>query len=67
MCTRIRLAMTEDLLPELDQTCDRCGPAVRAVYHARRPGELYLCGHCANRMRPALAAQAGPSGFSTSA
>jgi hypothetical protein len=57
MRTRTRLAMTEDLRPELDQTCDRCGPAVRAVYHVRRQGELYLCRHCANRLRPALAAQ----------
>lgn len=41
----------------MNQTCDRCGPAVRAVYHASRNGQLYLCGHCANQLRPALAAQ----------
>jgi ribosomal protein S14 len=38
-------------------TCDRCGPAVRAVYGARRDGELYLCRHCANRFWSALCAQ----------
>ena len=42
---------------ETDQTCDRCGPAVRAVYGARRDGELYLCRHCANRFWSALCAQ----------
>ena len=41
----------------MNQTCDRCGPAVRAVYHASRNGQLYLCGHRANQLRPALAAQ----------
>jgi hypothetical protein len=39
------------------ETCDRCGPAVQARYRADRLGELYLCGHCAMRLRPALAAQ----------
>jgi hypothetical protein len=43
--------------PETDQTCDRCGPAVRAVYGARRDGELYLCRSCANRFWSALCAQ----------
>ena len=41
----------------MNETCDRCGPAVRAVYHASRGGQLYLCGHCANQLRPALSAQ----------
>jgi hypothetical protein len=41
----------------LSQTCDRCGPAVRAVYRVFRDGELYLCRHCANRLWPALSAQ----------
>jgi hypothetical protein len=27
------------------------------VYRVRRDGELYLCGHCANQLRPALSAQ----------
>ena len=31
--------------PGMNQTCDRCGPAVRAVYRASRGGQLYLCGH----------------------
>ena len=43
--------------PELSQTCDRCGPAVRAVYRVRRNGELYLCRHCAGQLRSALSAQ----------
>lgn len=38
-------------------TCDRCGPAVRAAYRVHRSGELYLCGHCTNLLRPALSAQ----------
>ena len=41
----------------MTQTCDRCGPAVRAVYRVCRDGELYLCGHCANRFWSALCAQ----------
>jgi hypothetical protein len=41
----------------MNQTCDRCGPAVRAVYRVARTGELYLCRHCTTRLRPALSAQ----------
>jgi hypothetical protein len=37
----------------MNETCDRCGPAVRAA----RRGELYLCGHCARQLWPALSAQ----------
>jgi ribosomal protein S27AE len=42
---------------KVNETCDRCGPAVRAVYHVTRNGELYLCGHCAKQLWPALSAQ----------
>jgi len=41
----------------MNETCDRCGPAVQAVYRASRDGQLELCGHCANQLRPALSAQ----------
>jgi hypothetical protein len=41
----------------MNQTCDRCGPAVRAAYYASRGGQLYLCEHCTNQLRPALSAQ----------
>jgi hypothetical protein len=41
----------------MNETCDRCGPAVRAVYRVNRDGELYLCRHCTNRLWPALSAQ----------
>jgi hypothetical protein len=41
----------------MNETCDRCGPAVRAAYRASRAGQLYLCRHCANQLRPALSAQ----------
>ncbi len=41
----------------MNETCDRCGPAVQARYRADRLGELYLCGHCAMRLWLALAAQ----------
>ena len=41
----------------MNETCDRCGPAVRAVYRAERAGELYLCRHCGNRLWPALYAR----------
>ena len=41
----------------MNETCDRCGPVVRAAYRASRRGQLYLCGHCANQLRPALCAQ----------
>ncbi len=29
----------------MNETCDRCGPAVRAACRAERYGELYLCQH----------------------
>lgn len=41
----------------MNETCDRCGPAVPATCRAARDGELYLCGHCASRLLPALYAQ----------
>jgi hypothetical protein len=41
----------------MNDTCDRCGPAVPAEYRATRRGELYLCGHCATRLWPALSAR----------
>jgi hypothetical protein len=41
----------------MNETCDRCGPAVAAVYRVERYGELYLCGHCTNRLWAALFAQ----------
>jgi len=40
----------------MNEICDRCGPAVRAAYRASRGGQLYLCGHCANQLWPALSA-----------
>jgi hypothetical protein len=42
----------------MNETRDRCGPAARAAYRASRGGQLYLCGHCANQLRPALSGQA---------
>jgi hypothetical protein len=41
----------------MNEACDWCGPAVCAMYRADREGELYLCGHCASRLSPALSAQ----------
>jgi ribosomal protein S14 len=41
----------------MSDTCDRCGPAVRAVYRASRHGELYLCRPCASRLWRALSGQ----------
>lgn len=41
----------------MNQTCDRCGPAVRAAYRVDRQGELYLCRHCASHHWSALSAQ----------
>jgi hypothetical protein len=41
----------------MNETCDRCGPAVRAAYRVDRSGELYLCTHCTHLLRPALSAQ----------
>jgi hypothetical protein len=41
----------------MNETCDRCGPAVRAMYRADRHGQLYLCRHCASRLWRALSAQ----------
>jgi hypothetical protein len=41
----------------MNEMCDRCGPAVAPVYRVERHGELYLCGHCTDRLRAALFAQ----------
>lgn len=41
----------------MNETCDRCGPAVRAAYRVHKRGELYLCRHCATLLWPALSAQ----------
>jgi len=45
----------------MNETCDRCGPTVRAVvrvvHHAERTGELYLCRHCGSRLWAALNAR----------
>ena len=41
----------------MNETCDRCGPVVRAVYRVARDGELYLCRHCASQLSAALTAQ----------
>jgi hypothetical protein len=41
----------------MNQTCDRCGPAVRAAYRVGRQGELYFCQHCTTVLRAALSAQ----------
>jgi hypothetical protein len=41
----------------MNETCDRCGPAVPAAYRVERDGELYLCLKCASRLWPALTAQ----------
>jgi hypothetical protein len=41
----------------MNETCDRCGPGVRATYRVVRVGQLYLCRHCTSRFRPALTAQ----------
>ncbi len=41
----------------MNETCDRCGPAVRAAYRVARSGELYLCRHCTNLLWPALSTQ----------
>ena len=42
---------------EMNETCDRCGPAIRAAYRVDRAGELYLCGSCASQHWRALSAQ----------
>jgi hypothetical protein len=41
----------------MNEACDRCGPAVRALYCVARRGELYLCGHCAGQLWPVLSVQ----------
>ena len=38
----------------MNETCDRCGPAVLAVYRVAGHGELYLCRHCAKQHWGAL-------------
>ena len=47
----------------MPETCDRCGPTVRAAYRAVNvhqlcvSGQLYLCEHCSAQLTPALRAQ----------
>jgi hypothetical protein len=41
----------------MNETCDRCGPAVRAAYRVHKRGELYLCRNCAPQLWSALSAQ----------
>jgi ribosomal protein S14 len=41
----------------MNQTCDRCGHAVRAAYRIHREGDLYLCRHCTSQLRTALSGQ----------
>ena len=41
----------------MNETCDRCGPAVQAAYRVDQNGELYLCRHCTNLLGPALSAR----------
>lgn len=38
----------------MNETCDRCGPAVRAAYRVEGHGELCLCRHCACRLWESL-------------
>src|SRR5260370_5114871 len=52
---------TGDGMLKMNETCDRCGPAVGAVYCVTRGGELYFCDSCASRLWPALSAQGGAS------
>jgi hypothetical protein len=42
---------------EMNEACDRCGPAVGAAYRVERRGGLYLCRHCASQQWAALSAQ----------
>ena len=41
----------------MNETCDRCGPVVRAAYRVDPGWRLCLCRHCASRLRPTLSAQ----------
>ena len=41
----------------MNETCDRCGPAIGAAYRVDRVGELHLCGRCASRHWRTLSAQ----------
>ena len=41
----------------MNQTCDRCEPAVCAAYRVDREGALILCRYCTTRLWTALSAQ----------
>jgi hypothetical protein len=43
----------------MNQTRDRCGPAVPAACRVTRQGELYLRRHCTTRLSAALSEQGG--------
>jgi hypothetical protein len=38
----------------MNETCDRCGPTVHAMFRVERDAELYLCRHCVDRLWQAL-------------
>ena len=46
----------------MNETCDRCGPSVRASYRATGGGELYLCQHCTAQLSRRSERKAGLSG-----
>jgi hypothetical protein len=56
LTSRTGQCQSDGSLP-MNETCDRCGPAVRATYRVHKRSELYLCRHCAARLWPALSAQ----------
>lgn len=56
LASRTRLRRS-DGSHQMNETCDRCGPAVRATYRLHKRGELFLCRHCAPRLWPALSVQ----------
>lgn len=41
----------------MTETCDRCGPCVEATYRVYRDRELFMCGHCMNRLWESLCAK----------
>ncbi len=42
----------------MNETCDRCGPAIGAAYRVDLVGQLYLCGPCTTWHWRPLSAQA---------
>ena len=53
----VRYGLRAEVEYRMHETCDRCGPMVRAAYRVTGTGDLYLCLPCTSRAWRVLTAQ----------